>query len=277
MNDIAPLGGTRIAVPESRQLDLFAEMLETRGAEVMRCPLVDIHDAPDPEPVEAWLRAFADGGCDDLILLTGEGLRRLLGFAERAGGGLRDDFVARLAEVRKIVRGPKPGRVLRELDLRPDLPADAPTTDGVISALSREDLRGRTVGVQLYGTDPNEKLTGFLAEAGAEARTVAPYVYADASEDNQVVELIEALASGGVDAIAFTSSPQVRRLFGVARKHELEEGLQAALDRTTVAAVGPLVADALREREVSVDLMPDQSYFMKPLVRSLVDRLGAPA
>jgi len=37
-------------------------------------PLVQIIDAPDPRPVLVWLRAFAGGGCDDLILLTGEGL-----------------------------------------------------------------------------------------------------------------------------------------------------------------------------------------------------------
>lgn len=272
-----PLAGRRIAVPESRQLDLFAEMLESRGAEVLRCPLVDIRDAPDPAPVEAWLRGFAEGACDDLVLLTGEGLRRLLGFAERAGGDLRDRFVAALGETRKITRGPKPARALRDIGLRPDLPAAAPTTDGVIQTLLEHDLAGRTVGVQLYGTDPNKKLMDFLTSAGAEPRPVAPYIYADQTEDVQVAELIEELAGGRVDAIAFTSSPQVRRLFAVARKHELEESLQATLDRITVAAVGPIVADALAQREVTVDLMPDTSYFMKPLVRELAARLGPAA
>jgi len=275
MREKQALADRRIAVPESRQLDLFAEMLESRGAEVLRCPLVDIRDAPDPKPIEAWLEDFAAGGCDDLILLTGEGLRRLLGVAERAEGGLRDRFAARLADVRKITRGPKPARTLRELDLRPDLPAAAPTTDGVITTLLKQDLAGRKVGVQLYGTDPNKKLMDFLEDAGAEAKPVAPYIYADQTEDAQVAELIESLAGGEVDAIAFTSSPQVRRLFGVARKHELEEALQAALDRIIVAAVGPIVADALTKREVTVDLMPDSSYFMKPLVRELVDRFSA--
>ena len=45
--------------------------------------MIAIRDAPDPAPVEAWLRRFADGTCDDLVLMTGEGLRRLLGFARR--------------------------------------------------------------------------------------------------------------------------------------------------------------------------------------------------
>src|SRR5699024_4051583 len=185
-----PLSKCRIAIPESRRLDMFTDMLESRGAEVLRCPLVAIHDAPDPEPVAAWLDDFAGGGHDDLILLTGEGLRRLLSFAERAGDGLRERFMASLAGVRTITRGPKPARALREIGYRTQLPASTPTTDGVIDTLSAHDLNGRVVGVQLYGTDPNDKLMQFLAHAGADARPVAPYVYADAAEDDRVVTLI---------------------------------------------------------------------------------------
>ncbi len=272
--NVQPLAGRCIAVPESRQLDLFANMLETRGAKVLRCPLVSILDAPDPKPIENWLQAFINGECDDLILLTGEGLRRLLGVAQRTGGDLQDRFIEQLGKVRKITRGPKPARALRDIGLRADLPAVAPTTDGVIETLKAENLQGRTVGVQLYGTDPNRKLIDFLAQAGATPKPVAPYIYAEQSEDAQVVALIRQLADHAINAIAFTSSPQVKRLFSVARKHSLESELQSALARMTVAAVGPIVADSLRTRGVEVNLMPDSSYFMKPLVRELVKALA---
>jgi uroporphyrinogen-III synthase len=72
-----------IAVPEARELDVFAQLLERRGARVWRCPLVDIVDASDPQPVRDWLTSFMADGCDDLILLTGEGLRRLLACVDR--------------------------------------------------------------------------------------------------------------------------------------------------------------------------------------------------
>lgn len=269
-----PLAGRRIAVPESRELDLFAGMLETRGAAVLRCPLVDIRDAPDPAPIEQWLLEFADGGCDDLILLTGEGLRRLTAVAERADADLHGRFVTRLALVRKITRGPKPARALRDLGLRADLPAAAPTTDGVIQSLSQENLHGRRVGVQLYGSDPNRKLIDFLQQAGAQAKPVAPYIYADQTDDAQVAALIEQLANEQIDAIAFTSSPQVRRLFSVARKQGLDEQLRKTLNNIVVAAVGPIVAEALSSHAISVDLMPRSSYFMKPLVRELAARFN---
>src|SRR5687767_15677681 len=102
------LAGRTIAVPETRELDVFAAMLERRGATVLRCPLVAILDAPDPQPVLEWVQRFNEGGFDDLILLTGEGLRRIVACIERHSPPLKPGFVAQLARVRKITRGPKP-------------------------------------------------------------------------------------------------------------------------------------------------------------------------
>jgi uroporphyrinogen-III synthase len=81
------------------------------------------------------------------------------------------------------------------------------------------------------------------------------------------------MAGGGVDVIAFTSSPQVDRLFEVARATQRERVLQKALGATAIAAVGPVVAEALRGRSFDVTITPDHSYFMKPLVSAIVAAL----
>ena len=258
-----------IAVPEARELDLFAALLERRGARVLRAPLVAILDAPDPAPVLAWLRDFSLRGCEELVLLTGEGLRRLLACIERHEPELRASFLRALARARKITRGPKPARALRELGLGADLEADLPTTAGVIATLSRLDLRGHRVGVQLYGSDPNTPLREYLQSAGAEVRAVAPYVYANASDDEAVRALLARLATGDVDAIAFTSKAQVARLFAVAP----ETRVRAALAATQVAAVGPIVAAELAARGVSVSAQPQASWFLKPLAAELAHLL----
>ncbi|WP_150303132.1 uroporphyrinogen-III synthase [Pseudomonas saliphila] len=269
-----PLQGRRIALPESRELNLFADMLIKRGADVLRCPLVSIHDAPDQAPVLDWIRTFVAQPPDDLILLTGEGLRRLVSAAERAGGSLRDDFVAALANVRTLTRGPKPGAALRKIGLKADVVAVEPTTDGVISTLKSEALQGRRVAVQLYGTEPNLPLMNFLRESGAVVSSVSPYVYADDVENVQVEQLVDALIAREVDAIAFTSATQVRRLFQVARRHVGEAALLEAFANIVVASVGPVVTEELEQCGVRVDLMPESSFFMKPLVRELVKLMG---
>jgi uroporphyrinogen-III synthase len=264
-----PLSGRRIALPETRELDRLAQMLEAEGAEAVRCPLVAIRDAADPLPVQEWLQRFP---FDDLILYTGEGLRRLHGFARRSDR--ETGFLDGLRQARKITRGPKPERALRELGLKADLRAARPTTDGLLATLSALDLRDRRVGVQLYPGAPEARLTGFLRDAGAEPDTVLPYVYASASEEQSVVELIDRMAAGGVDVIAFTSSPQVGRLFAVAKATRRDGALQTALRATAIAAVGPVVAEELRQRGFDVTIAPDHSYFMKPLVSAIVAALS---
>jgi uroporphyrinogen-III synthase len=262
------LNGRRIVVPETRELSLLSAMLAERGAIVIACPLVAIHDAPDPAPVAQWLQRFIARPCDDLILLTGEGLRRLVGAAERSG--LRDSFIAALAAPRKITRGPKPVRALREIGLDADATAPVPTSGGVIDALASFDLRGRRVGVQLYPDGDHQPLLGFLAKAGAEADVVFPYVYASEADDQRVVAVIDAMAAGDVDAIAFTSSPQVRRLQEVAARAGRSAAARQGLERVLVAAVGPVVAQELAAIGARVDVMPaNETYFMKPLVREL--------
>lgn len=267
--DIQPLAGRVVAVPESREIDIFAAMLERRGAQVVRCPMVAIRDAPDPLPVLRWSQALASGSFDDLILLTGEGLRRLLACIDRHEPALRIPFVAALSTVRKITRGPKPARVLRELGMKADLAAERPTTEGVIASLRDHNLQGRRCGVQLYGTEPNRPLIDFLESAGATVSTVAPYVYADAADDAAVLDLLNRIQAGEVDAIAFTSTPQVERLFAVASA----QTVSAALTKTVVAAVGPVVADTLQKHGIQPRLMPEESFFLKPLTTVLEEAL----
>jgi len=262
-----PLEGQTVALAEGRQLEELAQMLEDEGATALRCPMVSILDAPDAAPVLAWLRELIADRFAYVILLTGEGLRRLLGFAEREG--LRDAAIAAVGRTRTVTRGPKPVRALREVGLTPTLVAGSPTTDGVIATLRNEALQGLTVGVQLY-SESNPPLVQFLESAGATARTVLPYVYAPAADAERVADLIERLARGEVQVLVFTSSPQVDRLYEVAAERGLEATLRQGLERTRVAAVGPVVADNLRQRGARVDICPEQGFVMKNLVQQII-------
>lgn len=268
---VRPLAGRVIAIPETRELNRFAELLQAEGAAVRTCPLVAILDAPDPAPVEAWIRAFAAGSCDDLVAYTGEGIRRLLAAAERIG--LREGLVEALREVRVIARGSKPTRELMKLGKRPEMTSEAPTTDGLIATLAKLDLKGRRVGVQLYGSDPNERLAGVLKAAGAQVLPVAPYTYAPASDDAKVRALVAEMGAGRIDALAVTYAGQVRRLLGLFR--DRPEVLKQALAKTACAAVGPVCAEELRAAGVEPRIALDHPFVMKNLVRALVAHFAA--
>jgi uroporphyrinogen-III synthase len=260
------LKGRTIALAETRQLEELALMLESQGATALRCPMVSILDAPDPAPVLDWLHELCLDRFSHVVLMTGEALRRLLHFAE--GGGLRDACIAALARTTIIARGPKPGQVLKEIGLTPTRIAPLPTTEGVIALLRDESLQGRTVGVTLYG-EANPTLEQFLISAGAQVRAVMPYIYAPAAEDDRVADLIARLDGGLVDVLLFTSSSQVDRLYEVAERRSLQDALRNGLTRTRIAAVGPVLAEHLRQHGATVNICPDQGFVMKNLVQHI--------
>jgi uroporphyrinogen-III synthase len=260
------LKGQVIALAEGRQLEELALMLENEGASVIRCPMVSILDASDHQAIQAWLHELIADRFSWVVLYTGEGVRRLSGFAQREG--VRDAFIKALGRTKTITRGPKPVRALKELGLAPTLMSAMPTTDGLIASLQNEPLRGLTVGVQLFGDTPLALLP-FLERAGAMVRTVLPYVYAPASEADRVEALLRDMADGKINIIVFTSSPQVARIYDVAKERRLEKCLDEGWAKVKVAAVGPVVADELKLHGVPVDICPDQGFVMKNLVQHI--------
>src|SRR5260370_385254 len=140
------LNGYRILTRESRDEAQFSRLLAEQGADVVQCPMFTIHDAPDPKPIEAWIRRFIERPCDDLVLMTGEGLRRLMKVARRMG--IEQDFVAALGKARKFARGPKPGRALRGIGLEPQMTTEKPTSEGIAACLAPVHLTAHTAARQ---------------------------------------------------------------------------------------------------------------------------------
>jgi uroporphyrinogen-III synthase len=267
------LTGYRILILETREEAQFSRLLAEQGADVLQCPMFAINDAPDPAPVEAWIHRSIEKPLDDLVLMTGEGLRRLMKVAQRID--VEKDFIAALGKARKFARGPKPGRALREIGLEPQQTTEKPTSEGITEMLSRLDLKGRRLGLQLYPDKDHSTLIGAIAAQGVSVDTVLPYVYDAKAADINIVTAIEEMANGRIDAIALTSSGQARRLFDVARAHGCEPRLRQALSKTPIASVGPVVLDELKTHGLYANISPAEgAYFMKPLIAAMAVELA---
>lgn len=262
------LEGYRILILETREEAQFSRLLTEQGADVLQCPMFTIHDAPDPAPVEAWIRLFIRHPFDDLVLMTGEGLRRMMKVAQRIG--VDQEFIAAIAKAKRYARGPKPVRALREIGLEADVQTETPTSEGVAAMLAQENLKGHRIGLQLYPDKDHSKLIAAITSLGATVDTVSPYIYDGQAADTNIVAAIDEMAQRRVDAIALTSSGQVRRLIDVARAHNCEDQLRAGLKQTPVASVGPVVSDELKANGLHTDIYPaNDSFFMKPLISAM--------
>ena len=267
------LNGYRILILETREEAQFSRLLTEQGANVLQCPMFTIHDAPDSAPIEAWIKRFAKNPCDDLVLMTGEGLRRLMKVARRMN--VENEFIAAIGKSRTFARGPKPVRALREIGLEAQMVTEKPTSEGVAEMLSKVELTHHRVGLQLYPDKDHGVLIGAITARGAEIDTVLPYIYDAQAADANIVTAIDEMAQGRIDAIALTSSGQVRRLVEVARAHRCEDRLREGLARTPIASVGPVVSDELKSHGLRTDIYPtNDAFFMKPLISAMAATLG---
>jgi uroporphyrinogen-III synthase len=267
------LNGYRILILETREEAQFSRLLTEQGADVLQCPMFAINDAPDAAPIEAWIGRAIERPLDDLVLTTGEGLRRLMKVARRID--VEQDFIAALGRPRKFARGPKPGRALREIGLEAQQTTEKPTSEGIAEMLSRVELNGHRLGLQLYPDKDHGVLIGAIEAQGARVDTVLPYVYDAKAADTNIVTAIEEMASGRIDAIALTSSGQARRLFDVAEAHGCAVRLREGLSKTPIASVGPVVTDELKSHGLEAAISPAEgAYFMKPLISAMAVALA---
>jgi uroporphyrinogen-III synthase len=141
--------------------------------------------------------------------------------------------------------------------------------------LSRLDLRGRRLGLQLYPDKDHGALIGAITGQGAEVDTVLPYVYDAKAADSNIVTAIDEMARGRIDAIALTNLGQIRRLIDTAKKHGWEEKLREGLAQTPIASVGPAVSDELASHGLTATIYPaDEAFFMRPLISAMAAALA---
>jgi len=242
---MSALSGKTVALAEGRQLEELAALLQDEGAAVLRCPMLSILDAPDAGPVLAWLEQLIAGEFGLVILMTGEAVRRMAGFAERAER--LADYVAALNRARLLLRGPKPAKALRDLGVAttPSFSA-TPTTGGVIDNVARRAADGPEGGADALRSE--QPRPGRLPERSRGGRSAGAVLRFRRGGRRR--------PRGGTDR-APGRRPRCDRVhlvaasgpvYEVAAKRGLSEQLAAGLKRTKVAAVGPVVAQALRDR-----------------------------
>ena len=273
--EMGALAGRRIVVPETREIELLAGMLEKHGAAVVRCPLVAILDAADPAPVARLDRALRRRPPDDLILFTGEGLQRLNKLAGTAGlsENVRRGARASPQDHSRAETGAAAARVGPEAR-----PAGRAADHGgdhrrLVQGNARPAAASRCSSIPTRRSD----LLDFLRGAGAEVDPVLPYAYASSADAARVLEAIREMAAGRVDLIAFTSSPQLRRLQQVARANQCEDALAEGFAKTKLAAVGPVVAAAIEAAGGTVAIAPPDNFHLRPMVNAIVTALAGTA
>ena len=279
---MASLDGKTIAFVEARMTSELAGLITRHGGVPYPAPVLqEIYLKDDPE-VQQLIRDICAGRIDAVTLLTGVGTNALVQTATALG--CEAEFLAALNRLTIIARSPKPARVLRRHKIHIDLmPPEPFTTADLLQSLAESDidLSGKTVAVQHYG-GPNRPLVQRLQESGATVREVVLYTWGLPADETPVVNMLKDLTRGNIDAVAFTSQPQVGNLLTIAAKAGQESELRQCLGRTetanaipgqpgvAVASIGPVCTRRLTDAGLRVDVEPEHPH-MGNMVLALAD------
>jgi len=139
--------------------------------------------------------------------------------------------------------------------------------------MSGTELDGARVAVQLHG-EPLPDLVEALRLAGAEVIEVPVYRWLPPDDTSPLARLLEAVAGGGVDAVAFTSAPAAASFLQAADAHGYATPIRAALRGPALAVcVGPVTAGPLLRAGIPV-VLPSRSR-LGALAREIVEQVPA--
>ncbi len=253
----APLSGRSVIVTRTlAQAHTLVEPLEALGAEVLAFPVLETVDPDDWGPLDAAIANLAS--YDWVVLTSTNGVDRFLK-RFRAVKGSRDAIL----DTKFAAVGSATAAKLAKHGLPPALvPADF-RAEGLVEAF-RE--MGAEAGCRVLiprAEEAREVLPDELRAMGCDVDVVCVYRTRPAAADPAVVERLRA---GTVDVVTFTSGAIARGFVSAVEAAGLDA--EQVIAQLTVASIGPVTSDAIREMGFTVDVEAAEST-----MGSLVDAI----
>jgi uroporphyrinogen III methyltransferase / synthase len=231
------LAGKRIVITRAAaQSEALAQEFAARGAVPVVVPLVAFAEPEDFAPLDAAILEIRQ--FDWMILTSAQAVRALVKRCEDLRGNvLRSENRLRIACV-----GPASAEATRQAGLPVEYVAEIHT-----GAALAEELGNRLQGAKVFlprSDRANPDLLVALKRYGAQVTEVIAYRTLRPSATDE--RNLRQIADGAADAVLFFSPSAVQHfaeLFGV-------EQLRGLQDKLTIAAVGPVTGNALREAGV---------------------------
>ena len=246
--------GARVALPGSADFTAISRMVRIAGARLHHFSIDSAE--PSARPLESWIIELFEGEFDDVVFFTSQGVRLIIEFARQLDR--EAEAVLALKAARKIALGAKVASALREIGLRGDVTSATSTSDSLLAAIENLEVHGRVVG--LASLAPDTRITEKLEQRGATLRLLSRSNVSDAA----AVGLFELVTGGGLDALVFSASAQVERLWDVACVRGQTQELRTALAKTRVTFIGASTELALRQHGIVPNLELPRAVFVRP-------------
>ena len=258
-----PLFGKRVIVTRARQQagDLVRRLSEL-GAECLEVPTIRIVPPDDWRPLDQAITRI--GNYDWLIFTSVNGVDH---FFKRMAAGGKD--ARALSRIQTAGIGPATAQRLLAFGLKTDVLPKNYHAESVVEAFADMDIRGAKILLP-RAEKARPVLPRELTRMGATVEQIT--VYRTLPLPEQRKPLIQALESGSVDLITFTSSSTVRNFKDLLPADRFDR----LLNRVTIASIGPITSATAKELGFNVHIAA-QAYTIPGLCKAILRHYSSAA
>lgn len=256
--DTQPLFGRTVAVTRSsEQAPALSAALRRAGALPLEFASIEIAPPKDPEALSSCVRSA--GSYDWIVFTSVNGVRAFFDELQAQQADIRRLRGARVAAIGPATRDALLERGLRADAMPPEYRGEAVVE--AIAAASPGGLDGMRILIPRAEV-AREVLPDGLRTRGATVDVVAAY-RSIPPEPARGAALRAAIEAGEIDVITFTSPSTVQNTL-----KSLGKGSLSILKRITIASIGPITADAVRDAGLDATITASD-YTVPGLVAAL--------
>lgn len=262
MNESKGFNGKTITITRPIERSQIAvKIVEDNGGIPLVVPTLELEAFFSQSLMDLCQRAYE---LDWIIFTSPASLESLFKFCE--------DFKEKQnPDCQVAVIGPRTERVLNEYGLEADIVPEEYTAEGLLEEFREIDINGKNIGVPRT-FKARDVLPEGLKNMGATVFLAEAYKSTQPKDTSKVLELVDEIIQGKIDAITFTSPLTVTNLFEIAgdKKVKLIESLKG--DKTTVAAIGPITQKPLDELGI-ISITPNK-YTVEEMLLTLMNEMN---
>ena len=239
--DQKPLFGKRIVITRARaQASSLVSQLTRLGAHCIEIPTIKIIPPEDTTPLERSIEKIA--AYEWLVFTSVNGVKFFFDTLFNMGRDVRC-----LGHLKFACIGPVTKERLRAYGIVSDILPETYRAESVIDAFSTVAIKDKKVllpRASIARTILPEELT----KMGAVVDEVT--AYETQLDDGKKQELLQALKTGGIDTVTFTSSSTVSNFMDLLQ----HENTDLLLKDVVFASIGPITSDTARELGITPDI-----------------------
>jgi uroporphyrinogen-III synthase len=258
------LKGKTIALTRpAGQAEEAGKLITDMGGVPYYIPAIEIKGLSNFASVKKFITDLYKGQVDYVILMSTNGVKYLFEAADTLKQ--TSQLMEGLAKTIMIAIGPRTAEALQECHIKVDLVPTKYSSDGLIECFQDRNILGKKIRIPRT-SNATPTLTEKLKEMGANVEEIYVYESGLPMDEKLKAKFYEDLTCGRIDAIVFGSGLSAKNIFKMlSEKAPMERLRKIIKDKVTTVAIGPTTAEALREMDIKVDVVPEDYLFENSL------------